>query len=174
MKTYALFSVNGRFIGYTNFKPVNGLYKELPDNFDPVMQVYVGDYATGEIKHIYDLQVKDYRESNYDQKWKVLESELNFETSKKITDSENMPLYRQLNAIMETLYLNKDKIQLSEEFMDIYNRIDDIRRRHKQAIETYKEAPKADFISKEEERAFYDEYTQKQLSVDDVLLDQQS
>jgi hypothetical protein len=174
MKTYALFSVNGRFIGYTNFKPVNGLYKELPDNFDPVMQVYVGDYATGEIKHIYDLQVKDYRESNYDQKWKVLESELNFETSKKITDSENMPLYRQLNAIMETLYLNKDKIQLSEGFMDIYNRIDDIRRRHKQAIETYKEAPKADFISKEEERAFYDEYTQKQLSVDDVLLDQQS
>lgn len=174
MKTYALFSVNGRFIGYTNFKPINGLYKELPDNFDPVMQVYVGDYANGEIKHVYDLQVKDYREGNYDKKWKVLETELNFETGQKILNEENMPIHKQLNAIMETLYLNKDKIQLSESFMEIYNRIDDIRRRHNQAIQTYKEAPKADFISKEDESLFYDEYTQKQLSVDDIVLDQQS
>lgn len=174
MKTYALFSVNGRFIGYTNFKPVNGLYKELPDNFDPVMQVYVGDYSNGEIKHVYDLQVKDYREANYDKKWKVLETELNFETGQKIIKDENIPLHKQVNAIMETLYLNKDKIQLSESFIDIYNRIDDIRRRHNQSIETYKEAPKADFIPKEEERAFYDEYTQKQLSIDDVIINEQS
>jgi hypothetical protein len=73
---------------------------------------------------------------------------------------------------METLYLNKDKIQLSESFINVYEGIEDARRRHNQSIQTYQEAPKADFISKEDEKMFFEQYTQKQLSVDDKLIEQ--
>ena len=77
MKNYALFSVNGRFIGFTNFQPTTGLYKELPDNFDPVTSVWVGDYETGSIKPVTQLQPKEYREVNANQKWVVFETKLN-------------------------------------------------------------------------------------------------
>ena len=123
MKNYALFSKAGRFIGFTNFKPANGLYKELPDNFDPIMQVYVGDYETGSLKNVNELQPKDYREGNVDKKWKVFESEINKEIYKYITEVQDMPLYKQLNAIMETLYNNKDVLKLSDDFIKIYDNI---------------------------------------------------
>jgi hypothetical protein len=165
MKNYAIFSVNGRFIGFTNFKPVNGLYKELPDNFDPVLQVYVGDYETGKLKNVSELETKDYREANIDQKWKVFESELNEEISKLIVEDEDITLYKQVNAIMEVLYLNKDKIQLTEQFKEIYETIEEIRFNHKKSLEVYKDAPKADFISKDDEKLFYEEYTLKQLNI---------
>ena len=113
MKNYALFSVSGRFIGFTNFKPVNGLYKEMPDEFDPVLQVYVGDYKTGGLKSILDLEKVEYREANLDKKWKVFESDLDKDLEKKIIKEHNMPLYKQINAIMEVLYKNKDKIELT-------------------------------------------------------------
>ena len=121
MKNYALFSVNGRFIGFTNFKPVNGLYKEMPDSFDPVLQVYVGDYETGGLKNVGELEPKDYREANIDQKWKVFESELSDQTFKYITQKMGIPLYKQLNAIMDVIYNNRDKIQLTEQYSNLIN-----------------------------------------------------
>jgi hypothetical protein len=167
MKNYAIFSTNGRFIGYSNFKPENGLYKEMPDNLDPVHQVYVGDYETGSLKSIDEIQIKDYREANIDQKWKVFESQLNEELSKYITEKLDMPLYKQLNAVMETLYLNKDKIQLSENFEVIYNAIQAVRHNHSNALKTFEEAPKAEVIKKEDEKAYIEEYTIKQLNITD-------
>lgn len=167
MKNYALFSTNGRFIGYTNFKPQNGLYKELPDNFDPVLQVYVGDYETGSIKRINELEVKDYREANVDKKWKVLETDLNKDIGKKITEGMDIPLYKQLNAIMEVLYLNKDKLQITDTFEQIYKAIDRIRYNHTNSLKTYEQAPKADIIKKEDEGVFFEEYTQAQLNIND-------
>jgi hypothetical protein len=167
MKNYALFSTNGRFIGFTNFKPQNGLYKEMPDSFDPVMQVYVGDYETGGLKHVHELQVKDYREANIDKKWKVLESDLNNNTGKRITDGMDIPLYKQLNAIMEVLHLNREKLQMTQAFEDIYKTIDRVRYNHTNALKSYEQAPKADVVKKEEERLFFEEYTQKQLNIND-------
>jgi hypothetical protein len=167
MKNYALFTVSGRFIGFTNFKPVNGLYKEMPDNFDPVVQVYVGDYETGSLKNVSELEIKDYREANIDKKWKVFETEINNEVGKYITEVLNIPLHKQLNAIMETLYLNKDKIQLSENFDIIYKAIQAVRHNHTNALKTYEEAPKADVIHKDKERLFFEEYTQKQLNINE-------
>ena len=171
MKNYALFSVQGRFIGYTNFKPKNGLYKELPDQFDPVLQVWVGDYETGSLKNISELQTKDYREANIDKKWKVFETEVNDEIGKFITDKLGIALHKQLNAIMETLYINKDKIQLSENFEVIYNAIQAVRHNHNNALKTYEEAPKADVIKKEQERLFFEEYTQKQLNISETPIE---
>jgi hypothetical protein len=165
MKNYAIFSTSGRFIGFSNFKPENGFYKEMPDNLDPVHQVYVGDYETGGLKSIDEVQIKDYREANLDKKWKVFESEINAETGKLITDELDIPLYKQINAIMETLYLNKDKIQLSEGFTEIYNEIENIRIRHANSLKVYEEAPKADFISKKDERLYIEEYTQNFLNI---------
>ena len=165
MKNYALFSVNGRFIGFTNFKPANGLYKEMPDNFDPVMQVYVGDYETGGLKRVNELEPKDYREANIDNKWKVFESELSDETFKFITNKMGIPLYKQLNAIMDVLYTNRDKIQLTEQFNTIYESIQTVRHNYNSSIATYEEAPKADVVKKGDEQLFFEEYTQKQLNI---------
>lgn len=170
-KNYALFSNSGRFVGFASFKPQNGLYKEMPDDFDPVLQVYVGDYHTGSLKNVIDLEIKDYREANIDKKWKVFESQLNNEVGQLISEGLDMPLYKQLNAIMETLYLNRDKIQLSENFEVIYNTIQSVRHNHKNALKTYQEAPKADFITKEEERLYIEEYTQRQLGLNDDPVD---
>lgn len=167
MKNYALFSTNGRFIGYTNFKPQNGLYKELPDNFDPVLEVYVGDYETGQLKSINNIEVKDYREANIDKKWKVLESDLNKDVGKLITDGLDIPLYKQLNAIMEVLYNNRDKIQLTEGFESIFKEIERVRYNHANALKMYEQAPKAEIIKKENEKAFYEQYTQSQLNIND-------
>jgi hypothetical protein len=171
MKNYALFSTNGRFIGYTNFKPTNGLYKELPDTFNPVQFVYVGDYETGEIKRVDELQPKEYREANIDKKWKVFESQLNKQLAEVITRNLNLPIYKQLNNIMEVLYVNKDKIQLTDSFVKMYDDISDARRNHKLSLETYKEAPKADVITKEQELLFFEEYTQRQLNINDEPVD---
>lgn len=167
MKNYALFSVNGRFIGFTNFKPQNGLYKELPDNFDPITQVYVGDYETGKLKNIHTLEPKDYREANIDHKWKIYESQLNEETGKYITKKLDIPLYKQINAIMETLYLNKDKLTLPDNFEEIYDTIKTVRHKHTAALNAYKEAPKADIVYKEEEDFFIEKYSQAQLNIKD-------
>jgi hypothetical protein len=167
MKNYALFSTHGRFIGYTNFEPTNGLYKELPDNFNPVEYVYVGDFETGQIKHIEELQPKEYREANVDKKWKVFETTLNKQLEEVITLNLDLPLHKQLNNIMEVLYLNKDKIQLTDSFIKMYDDIFDARRNHKLSFDTYKEAPKADIITKEQETLFFEEYTQKQLNIND-------
>lgn len=167
MKNYALFSTNGRFIGFTSFKPQNGLYKEMPDNFDPVLQVYVGDYENGQLKYVNELEIKEYREANLDKKWNVFESQLNDEVGRLITEGLDMPLHKQLNAIMETLYLNRDKIQLSENFEVIYNTIQSIRHNHKNALKTFQEAPKAEVISKDDERLYIEEYTQRQLNIND-------
>ena len=98
MNTYALFSNTGRFIGFTNFKPSNGLYKQMPGDFDPVQQVYVGDYKTGELKNIQELQLKDYREANIDKKWKVFESELNRELARTIVRDHGLQFHKQMNA----------------------------------------------------------------------------
>lgn len=165
MKNYALFSVNGRFIGFTNFKPANGLYKEMPDFFDPVLQVYVGDYETGGLKHVGELEPKDYREANIDHKWKVFESELSDETFKYITQKMDIPLYKQLNAIMDVIYNNRDKIQLTEQFSTIYEAIQATRHNYNNSMATYEEAPKADVVKKDDEQLFFEEYTQKQLNI---------
>jgi len=169
MKNYALFSVNGRFIGFTNFKPTTGLYKEMPDRFDPVTNVYVGDYETGSLKNISELQPKDYREANVDKKWRVFETEINDATSKIITEEAGYPLYKQLNNIMDVLYKNKDVIQLTEGFEAMYDKIQDVRANMSSTYESYKEAPKAVVISKEDERRFFEEYNQTHLSVNDEL-----
>lgn len=171
MKNYALFSKNGRFIGYTNFQPTNGLYKELPANFNPVQYVYVGDYETGGVKRVNDLEPKEYREANIDKKWKVFETDLNKQLAKIITNRLDLPIYKQINNIMEVLYINKDKLQLTEEFVKMYDDITQARRNHKLSLETYKEAPKADVITKEQELLFFEEYTQKQLNINDEPVD---
>jgi hypothetical protein len=174
MKNYALFSVSGRFIGFTNFKPVNGLYKEMPDSLDPVMQVYVGDYETGSLKNINDLQMSDYREANLDKKWKVFESDLNKELEKVIIKDNDLPIYKQINAIMEVLFLNKDKIQLTPEFERIYNKIEDLRHYHKNALKSFEDAPKAQLIRKKQEAEFVESYTQNQLNIGEEMLPEDS
>jgi hypothetical protein len=167
MKNYALFSTNGRFIGYTNFKPQNGLYKELPDNFNPVLEVYVGDYETGSIKTVHEINVKDRREANIDHKWKVFESDINNNVGEVITKTLNLPLHKQLNAIMEVLYKNQDKLELTDDFKEIYENIEKVRHNHKNSLEVYKQAPKADVILKEQEDLFIEEYTLQQLNIKD-------
>lgn len=171
MKNYALFSVQGRFIGFTNFKPENGLYKEMPDNFDPVLQVYVGDYETGSLKSVGELDPKHYREANIDKKWKVFESEINNEVGQFITQQLDLGIHKQLNAIMETLHLNKDKIQLSENFEMIYNTIQAIRHKHNNSLNVYEEAPKADVVKKEDERLFFEQYNQQHLNINEDPVD---
>ena len=167
MKNYALFSQNGRFIGFTNFKPVNGLYKEMPDSFDPTLNVYVGDYETGGLKDISTLQSRDYREANVDKKWVLLESEMNREAGTVITEQYGYQIFKQLNIIMDVLNKNSDKIQLTPEFTEMYNKIQEIRFNIKTSIESYKEAPKANVVTKEEERIFIEKYTQQQLNIKD-------
>jgi len=167
MKNYALFSVNGRFIGFTNFKPATGLYKEMPDSFDPVYQVYVGDYETGSLKHVSELQPKDYREANVDQKWRVFESEMNEEAGRLITQEYGYTLYKQLNAVMDVLNANKDVIKLTDKFTELYNKIQDVRHNIAVSLESYKQAPKAHVVTKEEERAFFEHYNQMHLNIND-------
>ncbi len=167
MKNYALFSKTGRFIGFTNFQPTNGLYKIMPDNFYPVRQVYVGDYKTGSLKNIEELEAKDYREANVDKKWKVFESELNQELQKTIIQEYGLAVYKQLNTIIDVLYQNKDKIQLTPEFETMYKTLQDLRYKHNKTLETYKQAPKADIISPDKELTFVEEYTQKQLNINE-------
>lgn len=167
MKNYALFSVNGRFIGYTNFQPTTGLYKELPDNFDPITSVWVGDYETGSIKSVAQLQPKEYREANANQKWVVFETELNEKTGKMIQDDLNLTLHRQLNAIMDVLYTNKDKIELTPDFLEFYQNIQTIRRNHDLSLKSYQEAPKADVVTRDQERFYIEQYTQQLLNIND-------
>jgi hypothetical protein len=168
MKTYALFSVNGRFIGYTNFKPTTGLYRELPDNFDPITSIWVGDYETGRIKSVNELQPKEYREGNANQKWVVFESELNEKTGKMIQEENNLKIHRQLNAIMDVLYANKDKIELTPSFLETFETIQTIRRNHDLSIKSYQEAPKADVVLKDQERLYVEQYTQQVLNINDA------
>lgn len=165
MKNYALFSVSGRFIGFTNFKPVTGLYKEMPDTFDPVYQVYVGDYETGSLKNITELQPKDYREANVDKKWRVFETEMNEDTFRHITQELNYPLFKQLNIISECLYANKDKLALTNDFIKMAEKIKEVRDNMSTTFESYKQAPKAEIITKDKEREFYEYYNQRHLNI---------
>lgn len=167
MKNYALFSQNGRFIGFTNFQPTNGLYKEMPDSFDPTLNVYVGDYETGSLKDISELQPRDYREANIDKKWVLLESEMNREAGTIITDLHGYQIFKQLNIIMDVLNKNSDKIELTPEFVEMYNKIQEVRFNIKTSVESYKESPKANVVTKEEERLFIEKYTQQQLNIKD-------
>lgn len=167
MKNYALFSENGRFIGYTNFQPTNGLYKEMPDSFDPTNNVYVGDYETGGLRNIADLQPRDYREGNVDKKWVLLESEMNREAGTVITEQLGYQIFKQINTIMDVLMDNKDKINLSPQFVEMYDRIQEVRYNIKASVESYKEAPKANVVTKEEERFFFEKYNQQHLNIKD-------
>lgn len=167
MKNYALFSKKGRFIGFTNFEPTNGLYKEMPDTFDPVMQVYIGDYQTGSLRDVSTLEPKDYREANVDKKWKVFESDLDKELEKNIVYGLKYPIHKQINLIMEMLDKNKDKLELTEEFKNMFKQISDLRYNHKNTIKTFQEAPKAQVILKDEEMEYIDEYTEKQLNINE-------
>lgn len=169
MKNYALFSVNGRFIGFTNFKPTTGLYKEMPESFDPVTNVYVGDYETGSLRNVNELEPKDYREANVDKKWRVFETEMDSTANKLITEELNYPLYKQLNIIMDVLNSNSDKLTLTEDFKVMFNKIQEVRSNFKNTFESYKDAPKAVVVSKEDERRFFEEYNQIHLSINDEL-----
>ena len=165
MKNYALFSTTGRFIGFTNFKPDNGLYKEMPDNFNPVEYVYAGDYETGSLKHINELTATDYREGNVDKKWKVFETELNVEAYNIITKEKGYEIFKQLNIIMDVLVKNEGKIDLTEEFKEMYKTILNTKYNIQNSIESYKQAPKAEVITKENEDAFFDNYTRQHLNI---------
>lgn len=167
MKNYALFSENGRFIGFTNFKPVNGLFKEMPESFDPTVNVYVGDYETGSLKDISELHPRDYREANVDKKWVLLESEMNREAGAFITEELGYQLFKQLNILMDVINNNKDRIELTPQFKEMYEKIQEVRFNTKATVESYKEAPKANVIAKEEERLFIEKYTQQQLNIKD-------
>jgi hypothetical protein len=101
----------------------------------------------------------------------VFESELNKQLGITITNALGLPLHKQINSIMEVLYLNKDKLQLTDDFIAIYETIQDARTNHNLSLDTYKEAPKADVISKEQELLFFEEYTQKQLNINDDPVD---
>ena len=68
---------------------------------------------------------------------------------------------------MDVLNKNSDKIQLTPEFTEMYNKIQEIRFNIKTSIESYKEAPKANVVTKEEERIFIEKYTQQQLNIKD-------
>lgn len=164
-KNYALFSENGRFIGFTNFKPTNGLYKEMPDKFDPVAQVYIGDYNTGGLKLVSELQQKDFREANIDKKWKIFESDLDKELELNIVITNNYPLYKQLNIVMEVLHKNKEIFELTEDFKNMYETISKLRYNHKKTLKGYEEAPKAQVIYKDKESEYLEEYTKKQLNL---------
>lgn len=171
MKNYALFSQAGRFIGFTNFEPTNGLYKEMPSTFDPTIYVYVGDYENGHLKNVNDLNIKDYREANVEKKWIVFESELNHEAELKITEDLKYPLFKQLNIIMEVLEKNKDKISLTPEFTKMYEDIQEVRLNTQASFESYMQAPKATVVPKENERFFFEIYNQQHLNVNDEPYD---
>ena len=126
----------------------------------------VGTYYVMQGK-IEDLQVKDYREGNVDKKWKVFESELNFELQRSIIQGHGLTIHKQLNTIMDVLNANKDKIQLTSEFESMYKTIQDLRYNHNKSLEVYKQAPKADVIAQDDELKFVEEYTQKQLNINE-------
>jgi hypothetical protein len=121
------------------------------------------------LKHISELKAKDYREANVDQKWKVFETEMNTEAGRLI--EQEFPLYKQINTIMDVFYKNKEKLELTTEFLDMYNKIQDIRVNITASLESYKDAPKAEVISKEEERMFFEKYNQQHLNINDEPVD---
>jgi hypothetical protein len=165
---YAIFSETGRFIGYADFKPQAGTYKELPLDFNPVEKVYVGDYESGSVKTIQELKAVEYREANVDKKWVVYEKDLNTETRKNIEEVNSYEMYKQLNLIMQALYDNKDKLTLSKDFTHMFEVIDDLRHRHSISIESYKkmsEAGKIHYVPIEQEGEFLDKYTEKVLNI---------
>jgi uncharacterized protein YktA (UPF0223 family) len=68
---------------------------------------------------------------------------------------------------MDVLHNNKDVIQLTEEFEEMYEKIQEVRTNISSSYESYKEAPKAVVISKDDERSFFEEYNQMHLSIND-------
>lgn len=167
-KMYAIFSETGRFIGYVDFKPVEGLYKEMPDGFNPVDQVYVGTYEKGEIKTIGELKPLDYRLGNIDKKWVIYEAQLNEETKRNIIEENNYTLHRQLNLITQALYENKDKLNLSKDFLHMAEVIEDVRYRHKISIESYEEMAKngqINYVPVGTEEEYMQKYTEQVLDI---------
>lgn len=165
---YALFSDKGRFIGYADFKPGAGLYKEMPVGFNPVEQVYAGDYETGSVKTIDELEIKEYREGNYDKKWVIYEKDLNTQTKRNIEEINDYPFYKQLNLIMEALYKNKDKLDLPKDFLHMCEVIEDIRYRQKISIESYIKMAannQIHYVPLSAEGEFLDKYTEKVLNI---------
>jgi hypothetical protein len=166
---YAIFSKTGRFIGYGDFLPPGCLTKELPFDFNPVVQAYIGDYETGSFKNVAEIEKKELREANPDKKWVVFESYLNDTISNTIVKELGLPIYKQINLITKALYDNRDKFNLSQEFIEAYETIADIRRRHKLSIESYEElhqSGKVEFVKTIEEQAYHDKYSQSVLDLD--------
>ena len=165
---YALFSEKGRFIGYTDFKPQAGLYKEMPPGFNPVESVYVGDYETGSVKTIKELEIIEYRQSNVDKKWVVYEKDLNEDTRRNIEEVNDYPIYKQLNYIMQALYDNKDKLSFAKEFTHMCEVIEDLRHRHQLSIDSYKKMSdnkQIHFVPLGQEGDFLDKYSEKLLNI---------
>jgi hypothetical protein len=165
---YALFSETGRFIGYTDFKPAEGLYKEMPEGFNPVEQVYSGTYEEGSVKSISELQTIDYRLGNIDKKWVIYEVQLNEETRRNIEEANNFPLYKQINIITKALYDNKDKLNLSKDFLHMAEVIEDVRYRHSISIEAYQDMAQQgqiNFIPIGGEIDYLEKYTEEVLDI---------
>ena len=166
---YAIFSKTGRFVGYGNFLPPACLTKELPLDFNPVTHAYIGDYETGSFKSVADIEKKELREANPDKKWVVFESYLNDTINNTIVKETGLPIHKQLNMLSKALYDNRDKLNLSQEFIDAYETIADIRRRHKLSIESYEELNqngKVIFVKTTDEQAYHDKYSQSVLDID--------
>lgn len=167
-KMYAIFSEKGRFIGYADFTPAIGLYKEMPENFSPVDQVYVGDYETGSVKSINELKTVEYREANISKKWVVYEKDLNTETQRNIEEVNDYPIYKQLNLIAQALYDNKDKLTFSSDFLHMCEVIDDLRHRHNLSINSYQtmsDSGQIYYVPLSAEGEFLDSYTEKVLNI---------
>jgi hypothetical protein len=167
-KMYAIFSETGRFIGYVDFQPQQGLFKEMPAGFNPVDQIYVGTYENGQVKTIGELQPLDYRLGNADKKWVIYEAQLNEETRRHIEEANDFPLYKQLNLITEALYANKDKLNLTPEFIHMAEVIEDIRYRHRISIESYVDMAnngQINYVPAGQEGEYMEKYTEEALDV---------
>jgi hypothetical protein len=169
MKSYILFSKEGRFIGFTSFKPPSGLYKEIEREFNPFEETYIGTFENGEIKKINELSKTEIKETNIDKKWVIYESVANNEIKKHIEEALDLPLYKQVNEISKALYDNKDVLKLSDSFINMFEQIDRARFRHSVTIKSYEsfhEEGRANFIKKGDEKAYINNYTKQVLDIE--------
>lgn len=169
MKSYILFSKEGRFIGFTSFRPPSGLYKEIEREFNPFEETYIGTFENGEIKKINELSKNEIKETNLDKKWVIYESAANEEIRKHIEEVLGFPLYKQINEISKALYENKDVLKLPESFIEMFEKIDRARFRHSVTIKSYEafhEEGRANFIKKNEEKTYINNYTKQVLDIE--------
>ena len=165
---YAIFSNVGRLVGYSNFAPPGGKVKELPEDFDPLVHIYDGDFDTGSVTTIEEHNEKKFKEFNPDKKWVIFESQINERLRHAITDTLGYKPYKQLNLITQALYDNRDKLNLSEEFIKMYEEINDTRTRHNLSLDSYAdlhEQGKVTYVKKEDEAEFHDNFTKQKLDL---------